>query len=623
MKKQLHNSTTFRSVVVLTLLGLLSVVAGFQPALCDIDPETLTATLMPGESVDETKTVTLPEVIPKGDVVFGFDLTGSMGGAIDIAKTEAVNIMNSLDALIADSKYAVTSYMDYPGTYSACDYNRLYGDAAYGDYAYNLDQVLTADRTAVATAINSLVLGYGGDGPQDYERIMYESYADPAIVYRAEAKKILINFGDNVPHDCDLNEGVPGTSGTWTTGSDPGRDEIMGNGDDLDLHDVLAGMAANEIALLEVHTTSSYSDYWDHWTALTGGEHYVLTSVTDIPQAIYDLILAQAVNISNLTLVVTTPGFEPWLTSVNPPAYTDLTLPTGPLDFDIIITVPMGTPAGTYEFYISAIGDGASYGDQLVTITVIETEVVAFDIKPTSCPNPLNTKGHKDTFAKISDDTPWTDILDNSKGPVLPVAILGTADIDVRDIDPASLTLLGEPPVRWAYEDVAAPVGEDAEPCECTTAGPDGFEDLTVKFDKTAIVAALGVTYDGQVIPLTINGEMFDGVPIEGMDCVVIRGKKGGELASAGDPGPLTSLLRASPNPFNPITTMSFYLAGPCEYSVTIYNIAGQTVRNFEGIGRTGLNEVIWDASDNASGIYFYRLTTDGFADTKKMLLLK
>jgi hypothetical protein len=69
---------------------------------------------------------------------------------------------------------------------------------------------------------------------------------------------------------------------------------------------------------------------------------------------------------------------------------------------------------------------------------VPETYTVPFDIKPESCPNPLNTK---------------------SQG-VLPVAILGTADFDVNTIDAASIRLAGVAPVRSTVEDVATPVAD-------------------------------------------------------------------------------------------------------------------------------------------------------------------
>ncbi|MBU0984011.1 MAG: VWA domain-containing protein, partial [candidate division Zixibacteria bacterium] len=314
----------YRNVWCLAALVLLATMFGALSSFAGIDPPTLTATLNPTESIGEAKTVDMPGVIPQGDIMFSFDLTGSMGGAINTAKAEAINIMNALDALIADSRFGVISYMDYPASYSYCGYGATYGYSSYGDYAYSLDIPASMDRTAVAATINGLVLGYGGDGPQDYTRPFYESYADAAIGYRPGAKKILLNFGDNVPHDCDINEGVPGASGTYSTGGDPGRDEIIGTADDLDLQTVLADMADNDVTLLEIHTHSGYANYWQHWTAITGGEHYVLGSTSDIPSAIFELIQAQALEISELTLEVTTPGYEGWLVSVDPPMYADL-----------------------------------------------------------------------------------------------------------------------------------------------------------------------------------------------------------------------------------------------------------------------------------------------------------
>jgi len=133
-------------------------------------------------------------------------------------------------------------------------------------------------------------------------------------------------------------------------------------------------------------------------------------------------------------------------------------------------------------------------------------QLVAIDIKPQGCPNPLNING---------------------KG-VLPVAILGTEDFDVFTIDPASIRLADIPAVRSSYEDVATPVPNDADICECTTAGPDGYLDLTLKFDVQEIVAALGEVNDGDEFELMLTGvldEALGGTPIEGKDCIVIISK--------------------------------------------------------------------------------------------------
>jgi hypothetical protein len=77
------------------------------------------------------------------------------------------------------------------------------------------------------------------------------------------------------------------------------------------------------------------------------------------------------------------------------------------------------------------------------------------------------------------------------------------------------------------------------------------------------------------------------------------------------------------PNPFNPTTTISFSLPVASEYTLTIYNVAGQQVAQFSDRADAGLVEIEWDASDMASGVYFYKLVANNFTATKKMVLLK
>jgi hypothetical protein len=140
---------------------------------------------------------------------------------------------------------------------------------------------------------------------------------------------------------------------------------------------------------------------------------------------------------------------------------------------------------------------------ELRVAAIAEVHDVAVDIKPQSCPNPLNPR---------------------AKG-VLPVAILGTLDLDVTMIDPASVRLEGVEPLRWSIEDVATPGADGAEGCECTTEGPDGYDDLVLMFDVQAIVAALGEISDGETRLLSLTGDLAEeyDAAIEGGDCVIIR----------------------------------------------------------------------------------------------------
>ena len=83
------------------------------------------------------------------------------------------------------------------------------------------------------------------------------------------------------------------------------------------------------------------------------------------------------------------------------------------------------------------------------------------------------------------------------------------------------------------------------------------------------------------------------------------------------------SLSQNYPNPFNPTTTIQFALPVAGDYTLTIYNVQGQVVQQFSGAADAGIQTVEWNATNNASGVYFYRLTAGSFSATKKMVLLK
>jgi hypothetical protein len=82
------------------------------------------------------------------------------------------------------------------------------------------------------------------------------------------------------------------------------------------------------------------------------------------------------------------------------------------------------------------------------------------------------------------------------------------------------------------------------------------------------------------------------------------------------------------PNPFNPTTTINLSLPVASDWSVKIYNVAGQLVKDFAGTADAGNVSVVWNGTDNngssvASGIYFYKAEAGKFSTTKKMVLMK
>jgi hypothetical protein len=83
-------------------------------------------------------------------------------------------------------------------------------------------------------------------------------------------------------------------------------------------------------------------------------------------------------------------------------------------------------------------------------------------------------------------------------------------------------------------------------------------------------------------------------------------------------------LEQNSPNPFNPVTTIQFSVPRESHVRLKVYNSFGAEVATLvERHVAAGTYKVNWDASRLASGFYFYRLEAEGFAQTKKLLLMK
>lgn len=83
------------------------------------------------------------------------------------------------------------------------------------------------------------------------------------------------------------------------------------------------------------------------------------------------------------------------------------------------------------------------------------------------------------------------------------------------------------------------------------------------------------------------------------------------------------ALYQNYPNPFNPATTIKLALPTASNYTVGIFNVAGQRVASFSGYSEAGIVSVTWDASDAASGVYFYKAEAGTFEATRKMVLIK
>jgi hypothetical protein len=444
-------------------------------------------TLLPGQSITLDKHVLVPEVPPKLDLYLVVDLSGSYSDDLPNLTAKAPDIFDGVRAGVADSRFGLGSIVDYPFY--------PWGYADTGDYAYRIDQDLTADRTTWLTAMNAMVTLFGGDGPQSQLEAFYQaatgagrdlngngSYADlgdvppAAVSFRADATKIVALTTDAPFHQPgepgDLPGGYPG----------PSRD------------DTVAALTAAGIKVIAIKAPGSTAEM-DDIASATGG---AVTTTDASSSQIADAILS-ALQSLKFTITGVPVGCGPLSVSLEPASFSGVGGGTTVI-FSETITAPSTTSGGDIHCQVIFYADSTEIGRQNIHVRI---GVAPVDIKPGSCPNPFQMR---------------------SNG-VLPVAILGTASFDVNDVNPATVRLEGVAPLRYVLADVATPFepyyGKQSS-MDCTTAGPDGYMDLSLKFSHPAVAAALGAVSDREARPLKLTGTLWDGSPFAGQDVVLI-----------------------------------------------------------------------------------------------------
>jgi hypothetical protein len=84
------------------------------------------------------------------------------------------------------------------------------------------------------------------------------------------------------------------------------------------------------------------------------------------------------------------------------------------------------------------------------------------------------------------------------------------------------------------------------------------------------------------------------------------------------------NLAQNYPNPFNPSTTISFSLPSKSFVSLKIFDVVGREVKTLVSQELSAGNyKQQWNANGMPSGVYFYRLQSGSFTETKKLILLK
>jgi hypothetical protein len=442
-----------------------------------VEPAEVSYEMYPGTSVEVQKEVTTPTIPPVVDICLLEDETGSFDDDIDYlqAGTTAEDLYNTIVGTSPDAQFAVAGFRDYDVA--------PYGSP--GDWVYRLLSSMSPFLTDWLDGIGDLTAGGGNDVPEaQYDAIV--AAADPSesgCGWREGVQRVLVVATDAPFH-------TPADGGPHVNDHDSTLAALQA--ESIIVIGLKAGDAGGELDALAAATGGSVQPLSDDGANIATA---ILNALAELTTDVWWTVECDA-------------GLNVSLT----PEVVYGVLGNTTLDFVETIAVPNETDPGDYYCTVTFWAneypeEGAEIGTQDIHVEVIPIPV-PLDIKPTSCPNPMNI---------------------TAKG-VLPVAILGAEDLDVSTIDPASLALEGVSPLRWEWSDVATPfepwTGKSDCWMDCTEEGPDGYTDLTLKFETQEVIAAMGELADGECRVLTLTGNFFDGRAIQGEDVVVFLSKK-------------------------------------------------------------------------------------------------
>jgi hypothetical protein len=84
------------------------------------------------------------------------------------------------------------------------------------------------------------------------------------------------------------------------------------------------------------------------------------------------------------------------------------------------------------------------------------------------------------------------------------------------------------------------------------------------------------------------------------------------------------NLFQNYPNPFNPVTNIEITVPSASFVKLVIYDIMGREIERLVNADlKAGVYKIDWNAVSYPSGVYFYKIVTDEFTETKKMILVK
>lgn len=341
------------TLAVSAILLLTSASAASAAGTPGVDPNHVELGLHPGDSKVITKTVTTPEILPKPDIYFLADTTGSMSGALSNVQANATDILNQVDAAANQPQFGAGQYKDFP----------------YDGFAYQNDAAITPTKTDVTTAISGWSAGGGADLPEANLFGLHKVVT--AAGFRSDSSRIIVWFGDAPGHDSVCSA-------------------ISGEAADVTEASVTAELVAAGIKVVAVSVTtgapdglngdpvSSSGDYGvcgapggtagqaDRIAAATGGQSFSDVPPGEVADKILEGLTALPVTVKPVATC------DPGLTATFDPA--EQTVASGSSAvFTETLSVAPDAPSGvgtcTVEFQLNGLPGGAAFTETNV-ITV-------------------------------------------------------------------------------------------------------------------------------------------------------------------------------------------------------------------------------------------------------------
>jgi len=375
-----------------------------QPPKVSITPELIDLTLRVGEASTQRIIVDIPPspAVPV-DIYFLVDTSGSFDDYIATFKEQAPDVISALRTTGLDVRFGLGRFEDYPIS--------PFGDADYGDKAYERVIDITADISAVLSAISGLSTRFGGDGPesqlpalfqlttgtgQDLSRVGCSGATIPSgqqANFRAGALPIVILWtdapfhepGDEMagPDSCSPGLPYPGPSFTETMNVLNAKGiKVIGVVGENPKYPEFTAAAISDLKEI-ASGTSTFAPRGgidcdgDGHIDIAAGDPLVCpisSTGAGIGEAIKATVgaITQTVTISIVSLDNPATSFDErtLVRSVNPPVYQDVDLGVANhLAFDVTFTCTEQAAGKTYEFTLEARANGGALGSVNVSLT--------------------------------------------------------------------------------------------------------------------------------------------------------------------------------------------------------------------------------------------------------------